>query len=88
MSTTFEDFVSRFEAATPAVRSRAIDLILAEAESEPDSDPPIDVDPFEAAAKVGISREQIERLNRAIGGALAYRAAQNNFGPDKPRAKN
>lgn len=63
MSATVEEFLCRF--------------VLAEAESEPDSDPP-DVDPYEAAVKAGISPEQIERLNRAIDEANAYRAAQND----------
>ena len=33
MSDTFEEFVIRFEAASPASRSRVMDLILAERES-------------------------------------------------------
>jgi hypothetical protein len=74
MSVTFEKFVSRFEAAAPAARSRAMDLILAET----DSDPPIDVDPDEAAAKAGIDPELFARLKRAIDEANAWRAAQND----------
>ena len=74
MSDTFEEFVSHFEAATPAVRSGAMDLIRAEPKSEPD--PGVDLD--ELAAKAGIDPEQIARLKRAIDEANAWRAAQND----------
>ena len=70
MSDTFEEFVTRFEAISPASRLRVMDLILAEWESEPD--PEVDLD--ERAAKAGISPGQRERFQRAIDEAIAYRA--------------
>lgn len=69
MSDLLEEFVTRFEAISPASRLRVMDLILAEWESEPD--PEVDLD--ERAAKAGISPEQRERFQRAINDAIAYR---------------
>ena len=74
MSDAFEDFLVIFEATTPALRSRVMDMILAEAESEPD--PEADFD--ELATEAGISPGQRERIRRAVDEAFAYRAAQND----------
>lgn len=70
MSDLVEEFVTRFESLAPTARLRAMDLILA----EKDSDPPLDIDPDESATKAGISPEQRERFQRAIDEAIAYRA--------------
>lgn len=69
MSDLLEEFVTRFEAISPASRLRVMDLILAEWESEPD--PEVDLD--ERAAKAGISPGQRERFQRAIDEAFANR---------------
>lgn len=74
MSATFEEFLSRFEALTPANRSRAVDLILLEL----DSDPSLDKGQKNAAVKLGISQKQLIRFERALEEVNDYRAAQND----------
>lgn len=71
MSATFEKFLSRFEALTPAARSWALDRILLRL----DSDPP--EEDSEEAAETDIDREQLIRFERTLAEVKAYRAAQN-----------
>lgn len=68
MSDTFENFLSRFEAESPASRSRIMGLILSGMESE--IAPEGDFD--ELATKDGISPEQRGRFQRALDEAIAY----------------
>lgn len=72
-----EEFITAFEVATPAARSRALDLILAN-RSDDEADDKARIDPDELAAKAGITPEQTARFKRAIAEVVAYRTAQND----------
>ena len=80
MSDLHEEFVTRFESLTPASRSRVMDLILAERESEPD--PEVDLD--ELAAKAGISPEQRKRFQRSLDEAIAYHKTSESTVEGRP----
>ena len=74
--TPFEQLLVAFEIATPAERLRIMDWILNRSDDEADDEAGLDAD--EAAARAGITPEQVARFKRAVTEAIAYRAAQND----------
>lgn len=74
--TPFEELLAAFEAATPAERLRIMDWVLNRSDDEPDDEAGLDAD--EAAARAGITPEQIDRFKRAAAEARAFHDVKND----------
>ncbi len=72
----FEEFLVAFEAGSPAERWRFIEWRLANrSDDEPDDEASLDAD--EAAARAGITPEQVDRFRRSCAEARAFHDVKN-----------